>query len=119
MVGYISTWFPDAQTHITAAVEDAFPGIVGTGPGQINIDDVVSAKAGAGLIGVLGLLYAGLGCVDSLRVGLRSVFGTLGVRDLLPAQEAGRRRACCCWSGWRCWPRWRSASSRPTRRRTR
>ena len=86
-VGYISTWFPEAQTHITAAVEDAFPGIIGTGPGQIDIDRVVSAKAGAGLIGLIGLLYAGLGCIDSLRVGLRSVFGTLGVAISYPRKK--------------------------------
>ena len=37
----------------------------------------MAAKAGAGLIGLLGLLYAGLGWVDALRDGLRRVFGTL------------------------------------------
>jgi len=77
LVGYISVWYPDAQADITSALEDAFPGLIGTGPNQININDIVDAKAGAGLIGLIGLLYAGLGWVDALRDGLRRVFGTL------------------------------------------
>ena len=77
LVGYISVWYPDAQTEITKALEEAFPGLIGTGPNQININDIVAAKAGAGLLGLIGLLYAGLGWVDALRDGLRRVFGTL------------------------------------------
>jgi membrane protein len=77
LVGYVSEWFPQAQSEITKAMEDAFPGLIGPGPNQININDIVSARAGAGLLGLLGLAYAGLGWVDSLREGLRRVFGTL------------------------------------------
>jgi membrane protein len=77
LVGYLSTWYPGAEQAITDAVEQAFPGLIGTGPNQININDIVDAKAGAGLIGLIGLLYAGLGWVDALRDGLRRVFGTL------------------------------------------
>jgi membrane protein len=58
-------------------VEQAFPGLIGTGSNQININDIVAAKAGTGLLGLIGLLYAGLGWVDALRDGLRRVFGTL------------------------------------------
>jgi membrane protein len=76
LVGYISSVYPAAPAAITAAVESAFPSLIGTGPGEINIDDVVAAKGAAGLLGIAGLLYAGLGWVDSLRVGLRRVFGT-------------------------------------------
>ena len=76
MVGYVSTVYPGAQDGVTAAVESAFPSLVGPGDGQINIQDVVDAKAGAGIAGLLGLLYAGLGWLDALRDGLRRVFGT-------------------------------------------
>lgn len=77
VVGYVSVVFPDARDGITSAVESAFPSLVGSGAGQIDIDDVVAARAGAGVIGLAGLLYAGLGWVDALRDGLRAVFGTL------------------------------------------
>lgn len=75
-VGYVSSVYPDAQSGVTAAVESAFPSLVGQGKGQIDIRDVIDAKAGAGVIGLLGLLYAGLGWLDALRDGLRRVFGT-------------------------------------------
>lgn len=77
VVGYVSVVYPGARDGITSAVQGAFPSLVGTGPGEINIDDVVAAKGAAGLVGLVGLLYAGLGWVDSLRAGLRRVFGTL------------------------------------------
>jgi membrane protein len=80
VVGYLSVIYPDAKDNVTAAIEAAFPGILGTGPGQINIDDIVNARKGAGLIGILGLLYAGLGWVDALRTGLRRIFGTERLR---------------------------------------
>ena len=77
VVGYVAVVYPQAQDGITSAVEGAFPSLIGSEPGQINIADVVSAKAGAGVLGLLGLLYAGLGWLDALRDGLRRVFGTL------------------------------------------
>ena len=82
VVGYVGAAYPEVRDSISAAVEDAFPSLVGTGRGQINVDDVVSAKTGAGIIGLVGLLYAGLGWIDALRVGLRRIFGT--VHEPLP-----------------------------------
>jgi membrane protein len=76
LVGYISELYPDAQEEVTRAVQDAFPSLVGTGQGQIDIQDVIDTKEGAGLFGLLGLLYAGLGWLDALRDSLRRVFGT-------------------------------------------
>lgn len=76
VVGYVSGAFPDAQDAVTRAVEDGFPSLIGSGPGHINIDDVIAAKAGAGVIGLVGLFYAGLGWLDALRAALRRVFGT-------------------------------------------
>lgn len=75
LVGYVSDVYPGAQDGVTRAVEGAFPSLVGSGEGQIDIQDVIGAKAGAGLIGVAGLLYAGLGWLDALRDSLRRVFG--------------------------------------------
>ena len=77
VVGYVSVLYPDAREGITSAVQGAFPSLIGTGPGEIDLDDVAAVKGGAGLIGIAGLLYAGLGWVDTLRDGMRRVFGTL------------------------------------------
>ncbi|MGH8969677.1 MAG: YihY/virulence factor BrkB family protein, partial [Actinomycetes bacterium] len=77
VLGYVAAGDPGVQDAVVRAVEDAFPGLVGSGGNQIDLQDVIDAKAGAGVIGILGLLYAGLGWVDALRDGLRRVFGTL------------------------------------------
>jgi membrane protein len=76
VVGYVSGAYPDAQDSVTQAVQNTFPSLIGTGPGRINIQDVIDAKAGAGVIGLLGLFYTGLGWLDALRAALRRVFGT-------------------------------------------
>jgi membrane protein len=89
VVGYLSVIYPDAKDNVTAAIEAAFPGLLGTGTGQINIDDIVSARTGAGVVGILGLLYAGLGGVDALRTGLRRVFGTDQVEIGLVRKKTG------------------------------
>jgi len=89
VVGYVSVLYPGAREQVTTAVESAFPGLVGTGSGQINLDDVVGARAGAGIVGVLGLLYAGLGWIDALRTGLRRVFGTEATSPSFVRQKTG------------------------------
>lgn len=76
VVGYVAVVYPEARDGITSAIQGAFPSLVGSGKGQINIDKIASAKAGAGIVGLLGLLYAGLGWLDALRDALRRVFGT-------------------------------------------
>jgi membrane protein len=76
VVGYISGAYPGAQDAVTEAVQEGFPSLIGSGPGHINIQDVIDAKAGAGIIGLVGLFYAGLGWLDAVRAALRRVFGT-------------------------------------------
>ncbi len=76
LVGYISDIYPSAQDDVTRAVQDAFPSLVGDGDGQINVQDIIDAKAGAGIIALLGLAYAGMGWLDALRDGLRRMFAT-------------------------------------------
>lgn len=87
LVGYLSDIYPQAQDQVVAAVESAFPSLIGTGEGQLDIQDIIDAKAGAGLIGLIGLLYAGLGWLDALRDALRRVFGTDDVSMGLVAKK--------------------------------
>jgi membrane protein len=78
-VGYISGGYPGAQDAVTRAVQDFFPSLIGSGPGRIDIQDVIDARAGAGIIGLVGLYYSGLGWLDALRDALRRVYGTSDV----------------------------------------
>lgn len=79
VVGYVSSAYPGAQDAVTNAVQGAFPSLIGPGPNRIDIQDVIDARAGAGLIGLVGLSYAGLGWLDALRAALRRVFATTDV----------------------------------------
>jgi membrane protein len=80
LVGYVSAIYPQVQDAVTTAVEDAFPNLIGPNPDQISIRDVIGAKRTAGLLGLAGLVYAGLGWIDALRNAVRRTFGTDDVR---------------------------------------
>jgi membrane protein len=76
VVGYISGTYPDARDHLVTAIEQIFPNIVSEdGAGNtISLSDIESAKTAAGIIGLVTLLYAGLGWVSGLRNALETAF---------------------------------------------
>ncbi|MEV0591916.1 YihY/virulence factor BrkB family protein [Nonomuraea cavernae] len=69
VLGYVLSNDQNAIDALTKAVNDQLPGIAG----QLDIGGIGQAKATAGIIGLLGLLYAGLGAVDALRGALREM----------------------------------------------
>jgi membrane protein len=76
VVGYVSVAFPDARDSLITAIEQLFPGIVSQSgePGTISLSQIEDAKAAAGIIGFIGVLYSGLGWVSGLRVALQDAF---------------------------------------------
>ena len=74
VVGYVAQVYPQARDNLKTGIEGVLPHIVGTGPGQISLDSVAGGAAAAGVIGVLGLLYSGLGWLSALRTALLVVF---------------------------------------------
>jgi membrane protein len=87
-VGYVVSYVPDAQGAVTAALSSIFPGLVGTEPGRINVQAIARQKEGVGLVGLLVLLYSGLGWVSALRTSLQAVFEV--VSDKKPNLIVGR-----------------------------
>ncbi|WP_139978103.1 YihY/virulence factor BrkB family protein [Nocardioides litoris] len=75
-VGVISSVYADAQQNVVSAIDSVLPGILGSGDNQISIDQVQDFSGLAGVIGLLGVLYAGLGWVSALREALVAVFET-------------------------------------------
>ncbi|MCT9928726.1 YihY/virulence factor BrkB family protein [Planotetraspora sp. A-T 1434] len=67
--GYVVTFRPDALVTLTKAINEQLPGLAD----QLHIDQLAGARASAGIIGLLGLLYAGLGSMDALRGALREI----------------------------------------------
>lgn len=74
VVGQIAKVYPDAQHDLITAINHILPGLVGTGDGQVPIHDIERAAGAVGTFGALGVVYAGLGWVDSLRTALILVF---------------------------------------------
>src|SRR4051794_1591099 len=76
VVGYISGAYPDARDHLVTAIEEIFPNIVTeNGAGNtISLHEIEGAKTAAGIIGLVTLLYAGLGWLSGLRNALEAAF---------------------------------------------
>jgi len=74
VVGWIARVYPDAQDTLVTAIESMFPGLIGSGPDELNINDIQKSAATAGIIGLVGVLYSGLGWLSALRDALITVF---------------------------------------------
>lgn len=74
LIGYIVKVFPGAQDNLVQAIGQVLPGLLGTRDDQISIIDVQNAAGAVGLIGLAGVLYAGLGWLSAMRDALVVVF---------------------------------------------
>ena len=67
-VGYVSKVFKDAQDVLIEALEGLFPGM------DLDLSAFEEGAGVAGIIGLVGLLYAGLGWVSAMREALVVMF---------------------------------------------
>lgn len=78
IVGFVSGLYPEARDSVTTALQDAFPGIIQDScdgsNGCIELATFEDAAGTASIVGVLGLVYAGLGWLSGLRTALADVF---------------------------------------------
>ncbi|MBM7790866.1 YihY/virulence factor BrkB family protein [Tenggerimyces flavus] len=74
VVGYVVAYVPGADAAVESALSSIFPGMIGDASGQINVAAIASRRGSVGLIGLVGLLYSGLGWISALRTSLQSVF---------------------------------------------
>ncbi|GEP35719.1 hypothetical protein NSZ01_34870 [Nocardioides szechwanensis] len=72
-VGWISKVYHDARDTTVEAIESVFPGMIGGDTG-IALADIESAAGAAVGFGLLGVAYAGLGWLSSLRDALLVTF---------------------------------------------
>jgi membrane protein len=73
-VGLVSGVYPEARDATVDAITEVFPGMIGDGSGEISLDTIEDAAGAAVGIGLLGVLYAGLGWLSSMRDALLIVF---------------------------------------------
>jgi membrane protein len=74
VVGWVAKIYPGARADLTAALNGLMPGLVGDGANQVQLADIESSAATAGTIGLLVLLYSGLGWLAAMRDALIVVF---------------------------------------------
>jgi membrane protein len=74
VVGQVAKVYPKAKSDLTTAINSVMPGLIGSGDSQIQIADIEKAAATIGLIGLLVLLYSGLGWLAAMRSALVIVF---------------------------------------------
>lgn len=66
----------DAQTQLVEAIEQVLPGMVSEEPaqGKIALSTIQRSAGAAGIIGLLGVMYAGLGWLSGMRDALLVMF---------------------------------------------
>jgi len=74
IVGKISRVLTDADEDLVTAINTVLPGIIGGKPNQISVAQIEQAATTVGLLGLIGLLYAGLGWLSAMRSALGVVF---------------------------------------------
>lgn len=74
VVGWVAKLYPEAEADLVSAITSIFPGMIGDAEGQIALTDFEDAAAAAGVVGLIGVLYSGLGWLSGLRESLQVVF---------------------------------------------
>jgi membrane protein len=76
VIGYVAGAYPEAQDDLVVAIKDVLPGMVSQeeAEGKIAISDVQAAAPGIFTIGLLVMLYSGLGWISAMRDALLVVF---------------------------------------------
>ncbi|MDX3109026.1 YihY/virulence factor BrkB family protein [Nonomuraea angiospora] len=69
VLGFVVATSEATRDALEKAIIERLPGIAT----QLNLDAIATARQTAGIVGLLGLLYAGLGALDALRGALREM----------------------------------------------
>jgi membrane protein len=74
VLGYVVDADSSARETVARELSSYLPGLIGSGPNQVDLDQIAAAKTGVGIFGLVGLLVAGLGWVDALRGAVRHMW---------------------------------------------
>ncbi len=70
ITGFVVDAYPDVQQELTKQINNYLPGLAD----KLDVASIGNAKVGVGLIGLIGLLFAGLAWIDALREAIRIVW---------------------------------------------
>ena len=74
VVGLVARVYPDIQGQMATEINHLLPGVIGSGPNTIDLDTMGQKSGVAGVVGLVGVLYAGLNWLSGLRQALEVVF---------------------------------------------
>ncbi|MCW2546608.1 MAG: ribonuclease [Mycobacterium sp.] len=70
VAGFVVDAYPSAQHDLVRQINNFLPGL----SDKLNVATIGDAKVATGIIGILGLLLAGLGWIDALREAIRTMW---------------------------------------------
>jgi len=74
VIGFVARVYDGAEQDLVDAINAVLPGLVGEGEGEISLDDIRSSAPGILSVGIVVVLYSGLGWLSSMRDALLVVF---------------------------------------------
>ena len=74
VIGFVARVYDGAETDLVDAVNSVLPGLVGEGEGEISLDVIRDSAPGILSVGVVVVLYSGLGWLSSMRDALIAMF---------------------------------------------
>jgi membrane protein len=96
VVGYVAKVYASARDDLVAAINDVMPGLVartqpdGTLSSGISLESIEKAATTVGVLGLVGVVYSGLGWLSGMRSALEVVFET--PRSQHPGFVSGKLR---------------------------
>jgi len=80
VVGLLAHLYPDIKAQMVSELNSLLPGVIGEGKGKIPLKTIEDYSGRVGLVGLVALLYSGLGWLSGLRQALEVMF-------VVPRQE--------------------------------
>ena len=73
-VGVLAHVYPELRADIRVEIENLLPGVIGNGKNEIPLSTFEDYGSAVGVLGLLGLFYAGLGWLSGMRDALETMF---------------------------------------------
>src|SRR5690349_15394282 len=80
VVGLLAHLYPDVKAQMVREIGNLLPGVIGRGQGEIPLKTIEDYSGTVGLVGLVAVLYSGLGWLSGLRQALEVMF-------VVPRQE--------------------------------
>ena len=74
VIGKLALLYPAIQVDMVDEIKSLLPGVIGNEGDKISLSEIESAASTVGLIGLLALLYTGLGWLSATRQALEVMF---------------------------------------------